>query len=194
MFSTDKILEVRIPVSASIAAAVSVMALTVAFWYATKSWSQTVLFFVGACAAFGAVLSAFYAARSLSLTAAALDRSERRARQAIAFQFTSKWNDPTMFHVRDAIRKVFHYDHKSKEFADHIHSNETNIIHFLNLLEEIAIAMEIGEADPNILELAFKGVVTTSWNKLQNWVGDFRQVRGRPAYWINVEKLAQKWR
>jgi hypothetical protein len=193
MLSSDKLGEIRFPVTASFTGAVVVGVLTVCFWMATNSFEKTVLFVAAAAAAAGVILGALYSARSLTLTAAALDREEARARRTLAFQFTSKWNDPAMFHVRDVVRDVFNTDHRDPQFNDKLKAKETNVIHFLNFLEEVGIAIEKGGADPTILQEAFGGVVVTAWSKLQNWVRECRQTRGRAKIWAYVEELARKW-
>jgi hypothetical protein len=72
-------------------------------------------------------------------------------------------------------------------------SQETNVIHFLNFLEEVAIAMEKAGADPDILREAFRGIVLTAWSKLQAWAIEQRRKRNAPRLWTNVEDLAKKW-
>jgi hypothetical protein len=193
MAAVDRLGEVHFPVTASIVATLIVLLLGGIYGYTTGKIPETVLFIAAAGTGTGAVLSAFYTARGLELTAAALARDEIRDKRALAFQFTSKWNDPEMFHMREVVRGLFAMDHKDSCFQDHIKNKTTNVIHFLNFLEEVAIALEKGGADADILHEAFAGVVATAWSKLQPWVADFRTTRHRPKLWIYVENLANNW-
>ena len=193
MAIADRLGEVRFPVTASLVASAIVLILGGVYWYTTGKISETVLFIAAAGAATGAILGAFYTARGLELTAAALARDEVRYKVSLAFQFTAKWNDPAMFRVRDAIREIFNGDHNSQKFAEHLASEETNVINFLNFLEEVGIAMEKAGADPIILEEAFKGITTLAWSKLHPWVIERRRKRNAPKMWVYMEKLASKW-
>ena len=194
MDDADKLGVIRFPVTASWIAVAIVIALGSVYGYTTGRVPETVLFIAAAGAAAGAVLSAFYTARGLQLTAAALARDERRYKIALAFQFTSKWNDPAMFHVRDAVRELMNGDHGSPEFAALLKAKETNVIHFLNFLEEVSIAINKGGADSNVLCEAFRGITITAWSRLQTWITELRRKRNSPRIWIHVEALAKKWK
>jgi Domain of unknown function (DUF4760) len=193
MAVADRLGELRFPVTASIVATLIVIVLGGVYGYIIRKVPETVLFIAAASAGAGAILGAFYTARGLELTASALARDEIRYKTALAFQFTSKWNDPAMFHVRDAVRELLTGDHNSVEFSALLTSQQTNVIHFLNFLEEVAIALEKAGADPDILREAFRGIVLTAWSKLQAWAVEQRRKRNTPRLWTNVEDLAKKW-
>jgi Domain of unknown function (DUF4760) len=91
------------------------------------------------------------------------------------------------------VRELFSADHKAPDFQDDIKAKQTNVIHFLNFLEEVGIAIEKGGADHTILKEAFGGVVNTAWSKLQDWIREQRRERNRQRIWIYVEELAKKW-
>jgi hypothetical protein len=191
--AADKLADVKFPITASWIAILIVVLLTVFYYIATKDGERTLIFFAAITTAAGAVLAAFYSARALATTVTSLGREEERARKMLAFAFTSKWNDPAMFHVRDVVRELFTLDHNSEQFDVAIRDRTTNVIHFLNFLEEVGIAIEKGNADPEILRDAFAGVVGTAWSKLQGWIGEMRRARNRQRIWVNVELLAGKW-
>jgi len=193
MAVADKLGELRFPVTASIVATLIVIGLGAIYWYITGKIADTVLFVAAAGAGAGTILGAFYTARGLELTAAALARDEIRYRTALAFGFISKWNDPAMFDVRDAVRGLLTGDHNSLEFAERLASRETNVIHFLNFLEEMSIAIEMAGANSHVLHEAFRGIARTAWSKLQAWVVEERRSRNAPRLWINAEHLAMKW-
>jgi hypothetical protein len=200
MATPDRLGEVRFPVSASVIATAIVALLGFVFWHATASISQTALFLAASGAAAGAILGAFYSARGLALNAAAMERDvaarerdEAQRKRTLALHYIARWNDPAMYHVRDTVRELFAADHKSPALLESIKARETNVIHFLNFLEEVGFALDKGGADPDILRETFEGVVYTAWNKLQDWIREVRRVRQRPKIWIKVEELARKW-
>ena len=189
----DKLGELRFPVTASIAATRIVIIMGAVYWYTTARVPDTVLFVAAAAAGAGTVLGAFYTARGLELTAAALARDEIRYQTAPAFQFIARWNEPSLFHVRDAVRELLNGDPNSSEFAALLMSKATNVIHFLNFLEEPSIAIEKAGANPDVLHEAFRGIALTAWSRLQKWIVEQRRGRNTPKLWINVETLARKW-
>lgn len=193
MVVADKLGEPRFPVTASIVATLIVIFLGGIYGYTTGKVPDMVLFVTAAAAGAGTILGAFYTARGLELTAAALARDEIRHQTALAFQFTSRWNEPAMFHVRDAMRELLGGDHNSAEFAAHLTAEETNVIHFLNFLEELSIAIEKAGADSNVLHEAFRGITLTAWSKLQAWVVEQRRQRNNQRIWVNLENLARRW-
>jgi hypothetical protein len=193
MVNDTRLAEVRFPVTAGLVATMLVGVMSLIYWMASGSVEELVVFVAASTAAAGAILTAFHSARSLALTAGALRKEEEQRNKEMAFRLTAKWNDPTMFHVRDTIRALFVLDHKSEEFKASIRAKETNVIHFLNFLEEVGIAIEKGGADPAVLKEAYGGVVLKAWGKLQDWVKDQRAEYGQPRIWIYVEDLAKKW-
>jgi hypothetical protein len=189
-----KLGEIRVKVSVGLIATLILVALTVAFYALTRSYSQTALFLAADAAAIGAILGAFYSSRALALTAHALDRERERQCKALAFVLTSRWNDPNLFHVRDTVRALFDVEPRSEGFNEVLTKNKTNVIHFLNMLEEIGVAMEHGGADEEILKSAYRGVVITAWARFGDFVAAQRRTRGRDDIWKKFEDLAIKWR
>src|SRR5437773_438602 len=115
MANTDRLGEVKFPIKASAVVAAVVIVLSLLYWLATRSFSQTILFFTGASAAAGAILTAFYSARSLALNAAFLEREEKRRKLDLALERAARWNDPAMYYIRDTVRELFDADHKSDQ-------------------------------------------------------------------------------
>jgi uncharacterized membrane protein YhhN len=93
MAVADRLGELRFPITASIVATLIVIFLGTFYWYATARIPDTVLFVAAAITGAGTILGAFYTARGLELTAAALARDEIRYKTTLAFRFTSKWNE-----------------------------------------------------------------------------------------------------
>jgi Domain of unknown function (DUF4760) len=190
---TDTLGKIEFPIKASVVVSIVVLLLSLLYWLATRSLPQTILFFTGAGAAAGAILAAFYSARSLAINAAYLEREEKRRKKDLALERAARWNDPTMYHVRDVVRELFDSDHTSEAFQRNLRDKKTNVIHFLNFLEEIAIVIEYGEADERILREAFEGVISTACSKLHSWISTHRINRGRPRIWIKLEELGKRW-
>lgn len=200
MASHDQIAQINFPVRASVLTGALVIALTVGYYFFSSSVKDTIVFFAAAIAAAGAVLAAFYAAKGLSLSAAmvatatgAAEREVQFKKRQHALRFAERWNDPGMFHVRDVIRSLFELQHDAPEFLEQINAKKTNVFHFLNFLEELALAIEIGDADEPLSRDAFRGVVLNAWSKLQNWVNHERVTRHRPRIWCKLEELARRW-
>ena len=215
MTEIDRIGEVRFPITASVLATIGIILLSAFYWYATKSMAETIVFFAAAVAAAGAILTAFYSARSLAINARYLEREEIRSRSVSeaeerrhrellereearhksrsALDLASRWNDPSMYHVRLTVRELFDEDHKPPNFLQNLEKNKVNVIHFLNFLEEIAIVIERENADEAILRDAFEGVVSTACSKLHSWIQNYRINRHRPKLWIKLESLNKKW-
>jgi hypothetical protein len=195
MAKSDRLLDIRLSfsITTSVVTVVALLILSVIYWFATKDLAQTVLFITAAAAAAGAILSAFYSARTLALSTTALEADEARKKKRLALEYAARWNDPSMFHVRDTVRELFGADHRSPEFVRSIEQRQTNVIHFLNFLEELALVLEKGDTDHDILKGVYVGVVCVAWTKLQHWITEFRRVRGRPRMWIGFEELARKW-
>jgi type IV secretory pathway VirB3-like protein len=189
-----KVGELRISVSATLIAIVLLILVTVVFYWLTADLKQTAIFLVAAAAASGSTLGAFYSARALRVTAAALKEEKERQCRALAFHFISRWNDPGLYHVRDAIRALFEMDPRKDEFERAVKERHTNVIHFLNFLEEIGLAIEFGGAHEAILKEAYAGVVSKAWEKMQYWIGQNRRDYGQEDLWIKFENLSIKWR
>jgi hypothetical protein len=198
--SADKVGEVRFPVKASFIAAAVAVGLTIWYYVETKNTEKTLVFAAAVLAAAGAILAAFYAARAIGATLGVASASAKsqaddlaaRKRQA-ALRYVERWNEASMFHVRDVVRGLFDTAHDGEEFQKLLTEKRTNVINFLNFLEEIAIARESGDVDERILRDAFRGVVETAWQRLQHWVGDQRRMRNRPRIWCKLEELARIW-
>lgn len=200
MRNGDKVVEVRFPITASAIAAVVIIVLTICYYLASDSIKDTIVFIAASCAAAGAILAAFYSARGLELSTRgmvnAIGASERETavrRRHYAMRFAERWNDAAMFHMRDIIRELFELVPDSPEFAQLGRERKTNVIHCLNFLEEIALAIKSGDADEDILKDAFRGAVLEASTKLQNWIREQRVSRGRPRVWCELEELARKW-
>lgn len=200
MSSSDHLGEVKFPVRASWIAIAVVVGLSIAFYWESRSVKETIVFLAAASAAAGAILAAFYSARGLGITAAIAARaaSAEDDQQAYAARMRSmgygeRWNDPSMFHVRDVVRELFDRAQDAQRFKEHVTEKKTNVTHFLNFLEEIAIAVNTGDSDETTLKRMFRGVVIDAWTKLGPWIEEQRRERNRPRGWIEMQELARRW-
>ena len=201
--SSDTIFEVnvRFPVTFTVVVSAIVLALTVLFYNVTGSLRETVIFLAAASAAGGTIVTAYFIARTLNLYLAqegrirgretALDEQGKKER---ALRFAERWNDPTLYHVREVCRQIMEYRGKPEdELTRFIEGKKTNVIHVLNLLEEIAFAIEYDLIDLKLIRDQFEGIVVSVWQILEPWVNKHRIARGRPKLWIKVEELAGTW-
>lgn len=191
--SSDQIASVQIPVRASSIAISVVLVLTAIFYYITQDFSQTIVFFAASVAAAGGVLSAFFAAKALDSTAEQLVHQAYENKQQAALSFVTRWNDPSMFELRDSLRVVMSHTPKSAELLAEARERETDVTHFLNFLEEIAIAIECGIADSQVLKDAFCGTITGSWHALEDLATELRTESRNKKLWIKLEDLFKQW-
>jgi len=188
------------------AGAVSVvvaLVLTGIYYWATRSVKDTVVFFAAIVAAIGAVLSAFYAARAITLStraqnaaSAAAQAEFLRQRHLTSMRYGERWNHPNMFHVRDTVREVFSASvgrQGEEAFNKIIEEKKTNVIHFLNFLEEVAIVLDRDLADHDIMFAQFQGILGQGYHRLEPWIVQHRRERGLPRMWEYAEMLAAKW-
>lgn len=197
----DTMITVVFPVRAGWVVGLMIIALTVAYWFATKSFRETVLFLAASAAAGGAILGAFFSGRAVAVTTEAMERTReatlklsQETKRVRALDVGRRWNDPNMFHVRDACRVLFDMEASKKaEILALAREKTTNLIHMLNFLEEMAIQISADIADETILKEQFGGIVALSWARLEEWICEHRKLRGRPKQWMCLQTLAQKW-
>jgi Domain of unknown function (DUF4760) len=70
---------------------------------------------------------------------------------------------------------------------------ELRIIHMLNFLEEMAVAVEYMVADGAILRDVYGGAMVSVWRCLGQWALHYRVKRSQPNAWKNVESLYKAW-
>ena len=99
-----------------------------------------------------------------------------------------------MYHARDTLRSIAKAHAKSAdELQKVIDGNETNVIHVLNFLEEIATSCRHNVVDKVIIKDQFDFVVINTWETLFPWINQHRKIRA-PDIWEDVEKLYASWK
>lgn len=99
-----------------------------------------------------------------------------------------------MYHARDTLRAARDAHAKSaEELQKIIDGSETNIIHIMNFLEEIATSCRHDVVDKEIIKDQFDFIVVNTWETLFVWINQ-RRKRTNPNVWEDVEKLYSAWK
>ena len=201
---TDIVLDVsvRFPVRFTIIITVVVVVLTGTFYVISVDIKETMVFFGVATAGGGIIVAAFYTGRTLNLYLQQEFRLRAReealdevGKKEHALRYGERWNNPSMYPVRDVCRNIFEQRGKSKdELTKFIESNKTHAIHLLNFFEEIAYAIDNGLVDIDLMREQFRGIIIDTWQILEPWIGDRRIVRARPELWDAVQNLYDEWK
>ena len=200
----DTVLDVslRFPITFTAIVVAAVAVLTAAFYFATGSFTDTVIFLAAAAAAGGTITTAFYVARTLNLyirqESRRRDREEaldERGKKERALRYGERWNDPSLFYVRDVCRALFELRGKPQdEIIKLAEEKKTNIIHLLNFLEEISFAIDRNLVDIDLVRGQFEGIVHSVWQLLLPWVTKFRTDQNRSKIWERLEALEKVWK
>lgn len=182
-----------IPIRVWLVGLLALVALSAAFYF-WPSGRETLIFFSAALLGISAVGSNIYAARTLQIF---LDR-ETRSPVEMAFHYAERWNDPQMYHVRDACRQIMDMRGDAPEAARaRIDENEPyrkNIRPILNFLEELSIAVRTGRADGETSNRFFAGIVINLFQVTEEWIKEQRRNRNRPKLWIELQWLYNQWK
>jgi len=199
---------IRFPVTFSLVCAVLLAGLTYWYWRESQSSKETLIFFGAGLAAVSQVAAAFYTARILAATLKKDERDAQREQRAEAraqaqesllmkqqaLRFGERWNDPSMFHARDTLRALIRaHAVSADELQKEIDGRETNVIHVMNFLEEMATSCRYGVVDTNMMRDQFDYVVISTWEVLFPWIQKHRKTRDGDV-WEDVEKLYAAWK
>jgi ABC-type nickel/cobalt efflux system permease component RcnA len=197
-------------------AILALVIVTFLYWRETQSVKDTLVFFSVGAAAVGQITASFYTARVLNATLRKDDRDARRADDYDALQkarteredarqkaqmelalkqatlrFGERWNDPGMFAARDALRLVLKQgtEEERKKF---IESQETNVMHIVNFLEEMGTSCRHELVDIKIMREQFDFVIVCAWTKLFPWIKEQRHQD--KDIWEDFEHLYDAWK
>lgn len=188
-------------------ASLTLIAITYWYWRETQSVKDTLVFFSVGAAAVGQITASFYTARVLAATMRRDDRDAKRADAAEArfeaqriaqmkrdsLRFGERWNDASMFRARDALRKVHrHHATSEEDLKKFVDEQETDVMHVINFLEEIATACRLETVDPEIMRQQFDDIVVTTWRRLYPWIE--KQRSGNVFIWEDLERLFDAWK
>lgn len=102
----DHIVEVNFPITFSILVGVAVIILTVAYWLATNKLDEIIIFITSASAAGAAIVTTYFAGKTLQSILNTRIEDLRRSRVECAMSFGQRWNDPSMINVRCVISTI----------------------------------------------------------------------------------------
>lgn len=202
MAQTDPghLFEVKFPVTYSVVIAIIIIVMAVGYWFVAKDVEKTALFFAAAVTAGAVVTSTFFTARTLQ--AFIRQASERRQREndldnfgmrLRAMAYGERWNDATMFHVREVCRAALDEVAEGGNIIEVTKGKETNVSHLLNFFEEIGLAIDDSLADEELLRRQFSGLITPLWRTLFPWVQIRRKKFNDDSLWVKVQWLSERW-
>jgi hypothetical protein len=209
-------INIRFPLGLSVVCGVLVVILTIAFYFSSGGAVKDTLIFFAACvAAAGQVTASFYTAKMLSSTISQnalarenvqveaasrkLDLEARKEGQRYdmlkyTVRFGERWNDPNMYKCRDHFREISDFRGSGDELIAMVEARRTDVIHFINFLEEIASAKKHGLIINEIAKEQFDHIAITSWDKLFLWIRNYRIEKGEKKIWEEYEKLVIAWK
>jgi hypothetical protein len=206
---------VSFPLRASLISAAVAIILTICFWFISSSPKETLIFFAACVAAAGQVTPSFYTARTLSETIkqndqaavrdaeslrraekleAAAEARDKHAVRLFTLQFGTRYNDPTMYHIRDTLRELLAHQGTEQEMLVLVEKKNTNVIHILNFLEEIGTCHRLGLCEDDLIRDQFDSILVSIWSCLLPWIIQHRKQRKNDGIWEDVERLAKLWR
>ncbi len=200
---SDKIeVSIRFPIKISVITAALALALIFLHYYFTNELEETLVFCGAALAAGGAVLAAFYTGRILAFYIRQEQNTERHLgeasllkKQVNALRFGERWNEPAMGVARKTCREIAGLKGKSlDEINELIKTGDKldQILHLLNFLEEIAVAVEYKVVDDKIIHELFSEGMKIVWKTLELWIGIYRKERDSPKAWQHLELFQMK--
>jgi hypothetical protein len=183
----------RISIGVGLALTVLTVLITAAYIWVPEPYHGAVIVFGTGMAASGAIASAIYMGRTLAIYIA----RETQSPQEAAFRFAERWNDPQMFHVRDACREIMDMmdqpDAERRRRFDEEEALRKNIRPVLNFLEELSYSIREERADEATSKRLFAGIVINVYHVTEPWIREQRQRRNRPQLWAELGWLYQEW-
>lgn len=186
----------RIPsvsIGVGVVAFVVVALLTAAYVAVPIQHQGAVIFFGAGIASAAAIATAFYTAKTLQIAHIKYEREP----EEVAARFAERWNDASMFHVRKACQDVMEMRNQDRAVvAEKVAGDQqlkNNMVHILNFLEELAVAVRTERADTAYSQRMFAGIVINVYHVLQHWIDDERTRRQRPQLWVEFRWLYDQW-
>lgn len=190
-------------VRTSVLTIVAVIVFSGTYFAATRSIPDSIVFVGAATAAAGAILAAVYAARTMAFqiqqqaaAEAAFVSRRHQDRQLEALRYTARWNEPYMEQARKACREVLLMKGTGvKDITEALSSNdrELRVLHMMNFLEELAIAVQLDIADEAILKDVYRDAVVLVWGCMGQWAIGYRTLHNQPSALLRLEALYKAW-
>ena len=206
---------IRFPLGFSLIVFVCLAILTLLFWLVAQDFRATLMFFAVGAAAGAQITTAFFTARLLGMhienrdadnerERLANEREERRAKREEAhdlfvlrreaLRFGEKWNDPGFAQARQTMQEIRKLRNNPKALNEFIEENEVNVLHVINLVEEMATCCKEKLVDVDLMKKQFDFVVYNTWECLQDWIRKERQNVKNPKIWEDLESLYHAWK
>lgn len=193
------LLSIKLPTNIRITITIALLALVVvltALHFYLPAHRVTIEFFALSLTAASAIGSLFYLARTLQ------GHLEQRPKDR-AWKLVDRWNSPNFFYCRKSLHEVLEIyrlngnsQAKATEFLDHAthQENATNTRNVLNVFEEMAVAVNMGEADEQLLLDTFKSPIIQTFVALEHWITLHRERAGRDTLWEHGQGLYKRWK
>lgn len=136
---------------------------------------------------------------SILVTAENLRRGIQERKAVAAARFIERWNDPRLRDLKDAWRVIFKKlknlepDDAAKRLADDEEDRGTATEVF-NYFEEMAVAINTGAADEDLLRRVFSTVILNYFYAAEPWIQRHRKMQGNFGYYIEIEQVIQRWK
>ncbi|MDY7003334.1 MAG: DUF4760 domain-containing protein [Cyanobacteriota bacterium] len=162
-----------------------------------KEYKDTLPFTVNTFATSAGALSAYYAYRSLR-------QAEKDKKQDKAYHLIERWNSPELLPLEFDAKQIINDLRKNQQSMEvYIQEAEENnnqnqekihkVTKILNFLVEIAICIENGIADEDVLKSFFRGIVQDYCEKFDDLIHSRRKGNGHQERYKKLLELANQW-
>jgi hypothetical protein len=143
----------------------------------------------------GGVVGAYYVGRGLRLNA----ESQKTTR---TFEFPTRWGDPTWVQTRASVIDLLkELQNKAEDERLALTEKaiaekpglEADIRAILNFLEQVALSVNLGLVDVDIIDRLYRTMVVRTYGALAPWVNKERDERDARRIWVEIERLYGEW-
>lgn len=126
---------------------------------------------------------------------------ERRIQEA--GRAVERWNAPDRAEIRKTLRAICEGNinpatlarrEKSESIEEELSDRRMHIFSALNFYEELAIGIFEDSIDEEKAYRFFSSIVEQTYVALHAWIGNEREIDNSHSYYIEFEKLAERWR
>ncbi len=179
---------------ATYASVMVILAVGLAFGYSKASPDIRSVITYGS-SLFGAMI----ALCTVIYTAQNLRQGNEEKLSAASSKFIERWNSPSYFDIKTQWREIHEALEKRspQERAVDINSDlkkRTVVVEIFNFYEEMAVAINLGSVDEEVLKRFFRTIVLRYWYDYEFWVGQHRVNRQAPRFATELEEVARKWK
>ena len=189
----------RFTVAVSVGGIALVVAIILSLLFYFIPAQRDLLKFVAAlAAAVAAVTSTFYIGQNLK-SAVASEKIDR------TISYIRRWNEPSFYETRMKFREIMEELIQASEqphgrdrlalindVIENGGNSKYDVISVLNFWEEMAIMVNRGIIDEEILKEAYKTLIIKSYSNLEPWIRELRTKRGERLL-RDLSKLYDRW-